>query len=111
MPHARIAIINSEVATGLRMKMRDGFMCAPRLRRCQPQVQQCLQPGASTGGSLRAERVRAGRAPAAAESPLAVATEVAAAEVVLRVLRRGSVDRRVGGQLHRRAVAQAIAAL
>src|SRR5690242_4493616 len=100
MPHARIAIISSEVATGRKMKMRDGFMCGHRLWRCQPHVQECLQRGSSAGGSLWAVRVRAGR-PSAATEETAFAIPLAAGEVavVFRVLRRRGVDRSVRREL------------
>src|SRR6185312_918719 len=91
-PTARIAIISSEVATGRRMKMREGFMRLPR---------RALR--GTRLSSSRAEGIHPG-----------TATEAAVAAVFAACcscLLWRTVNRSVRRQFHLRAVAQAIAPL
>src|SRR5580658_3265403 len=105
MPTTRMAIISSVVATGRRTKMRDGFMCWPA--RSQPSS----LTGARRSAAARIAAEATGAAAAGTEFALAWATR----SVLVLGLRLGPGLRDFRGgrvrQLHRRAIAQAVAAI
>src|ERR1700728_3532315 len=109
MPTTRMATINSVVATGLKTNMRDGFMCW--LVRVQRSSRRPTARGSAAAGRPATRRTEAAgptlAVPAAATGALRLV-------LVLGLRLRAGLGHFGGGgirQLHRSAIAQAVAAV